>query len=204
MTSNAKRSVVCLFLLLGILSMSAIAANQNRIGTAGAQELLIPVGARGVALGPSAMVFARGADAIYFNPAGLGRMDRSVEAMFSQMSYFADINVSYGAIGVSAGSFGSLGFTLKTISFGDIPVTTSSYPGWNGRIVLPDIHDHRRNVCQGSHRQDRDRRDGELHYRADPEHECQWYCLQRRHPVSEPGHPGTGAWCGDQEHRART
>lgn len=137
MTSNAKRSVVCLFLLLGILSMSAIAANQNRIGTAGAQELLIPVGARGVALGPSAMVFARGADAIYFNPAGLGRMDRSVEAMFSQMSYFADINVSYGAIGVSAGSFGSLGFTLKTISFGDIPVTTSSYPDGTGELYSP-------------------------------------------------------------------
>ncbi len=137
MTSNAKRSVVCLFLLLGILSMSAFAANQNRIGTAGAQELLIPVGARGVALGPSAMVFSRGAEAIYFNPAGLGRMEGSVEAMFSQMSYFADINVSYGAIGVSAGSFGNLGFTIKAISFGDIPVTTSLYPDGTGELYSP-------------------------------------------------------------------
>ncbi len=137
MTSKAKRSVVCLFLLLGILSMSAFAANQNRIGTAGAQELLIPVGARGVALGPSAMVFARGAEAIYYNPAGLGRMGSSVEAMFSQMSYFADINVSYGAIGIQAGSFGSLGFTLKSVSFGDIPVTTASYPDGTGELYSP-------------------------------------------------------------------
>jgi hypothetical protein len=137
MTSNAKRSVVCLFLLLGILSMSAIAANQNRIGTAGAQELLIPVGARGVALGPSAMVFARGAEAIYYNPAGLGRMEHSVETMFSQMSYFADINVSYGAIGVSAGSFGNLGFTIKSISFGDIPVTNTLYPDGTGEKYSP-------------------------------------------------------------------
>ena len=137
MTSNAKRSVVCLFLLLGILSMSALAANQNRIGTSGAQELLIPVGARGIGLGPSAMVFARGAEAIYYNPAGLSRMEHGVEAMFSQMSYFADINVSYGAIGVSAGSFGALGFTVKTISFGDIPVTTSTYPDGTGELYSP-------------------------------------------------------------------
>lgn len=137
MTSKAKRSVVCLFLLLGILSMSAFAANQNRIGTSGAQELLIPVGARGVALGPSAMVFARGAEAIYYNPAGLGRMERSVETMFSQMSYFADINVSYGAIGIQAGSFGTLGFTLKSVSFGDIAVTTADYPDGTGELYSP-------------------------------------------------------------------
>ena len=43
-------------------------------------------------------IFARGVDAIYFTPAGLGRMEHPVEAMFSQMSYFADIDVSYGAI----------------------------------------------------------------------------------------------------------
>jgi hypothetical protein len=137
MTSNAKRSVVCLFLLLGILPMSALAANQDRIGTAGAQELLIPVGARGVALGPSAMVFSRGAEAIYYNPAGLGRMERSVEAMFSQMSYFADISVSYGAIGVSAGSFGNLGLTIKTLSFGKIAVTNTTFPDGTGEQYSP-------------------------------------------------------------------
>lgn len=137
MTSNAKRSVVCLFLLLGILSMSALAANQNRIGTAGAQELLIPVGARGVALGPSAMVFARGVEAMYYNPAGLGRMERSVEAMFSQMNYFADINVAYGAVGVAAGSFGNLGFTIKSISFGDIAVTNTNFPDGTGEMYSP-------------------------------------------------------------------
>jgi len=137
MTSNVKRSVVCLVLLLGVLSMTAIGANKNRIGTSGAQELLIPVGARGIALGFSGSLFIKGLDAIYWNPAGLSRMDNSVEVMFSQMSYIADIGVSYGAVGVKVGEFGHLGFTLKSLSFGDIPVTTELYPDGTGANYSP-------------------------------------------------------------------
>ena len=138
MTSKAMRSVVCLVLLLGLMSMSTLAANKDRIGTSGAQELLIPVGARGVALGLSGSLFIKGVDAIYWNPAGLSRMDNNtVQAMFSQMSYLAGINISYGAIGVAAGDLGYLGFSLKSLSFGDIPVTTTSYPDGTGDLYSP-------------------------------------------------------------------
>jgi hypothetical protein len=137
MTSNVKRSVVCLVLLLGLLSMTAIGANKNRIGTSGAQELLIPVGARGIALGFSGSLFIKGLDAIYWNPAGLSRMDNEVEVMFSHMSYIADIGVSYGAVGVNVGDFGHLGFTLKSLSFGDIPETTELYPDGTGAHYSP-------------------------------------------------------------------
>lgn len=137
MTSNVKRSVVCLVLLLGMLSMTTLAANKNRIGTSGAQELLIPVGARGAALGFSGSLFIKGVDAIYWNPAGLCRMDNGVEAMFSQMTYIADIGVSYGAIGVSAGDFGHLGFSIKSLGFGDIPVTTEQFPDGTGATYSP-------------------------------------------------------------------
>jgi len=57
--------------------------------------------------------------------------------MFSQMSYFADINVSYGAIAVQAGEFGTLGFALKTLSFGEIPVTTQAFPDGTGELYSP-------------------------------------------------------------------
>jgi hypothetical protein len=137
MTHNAKKAAVCLVLLFCILSISTLAANKDRIGTAGAQELLIPVGARGVALGLSGSLFIKGVDAIYWNPAGLSRMDNAVQAEFSQMSYIADINVSYGAIGVAAGDFGYLGFSLKSLSFGDIPVTTTTYPDGTGDVYSP-------------------------------------------------------------------
>jgi hypothetical protein len=137
MVSKLMRSVLCLVLLFGVVTMTVDAANKSRIGTAGAQELLIPVGARGVAIGPSSMVFAKGAEAIYWNPAGLSRADNGVEAMVSTMSYIADINVLYGAIGVKAGDFGSVGFSLKSIGFGDIPVTTENFPDGTGATYSP-------------------------------------------------------------------
>lgn len=128
---------VVLLVLLNLCSMPLLAGNNQRIGGAGAQELLIPVGARGVALGGANLIFAAGPEAIYWNPAGLSRMDHDVEAIFSHMSYFADINVEYGALAVKAGDFGTLGFSLKTIGFGDIPVTTEDFPDGTGEQYSP-------------------------------------------------------------------
>jgi hypothetical protein len=137
MNRNVKKSALFLVLLLAVLSITTLAANKDRIGTAGAQELLIPVGARGVALGYAAPLFITGVDAIYWNPAGLSMMNNTVQAEFSQMSYIADIGVSYGAIGIAAGSFGNLGFSLKSIAFGDISETTTAFPDGTGDTYSP-------------------------------------------------------------------
>jgi hypothetical protein len=136
MKNTLVRTVLCLLLAV-FVAASADAENRSRIGTAGAQELLIPVGARGIAVGGSYMVFSTGVDAIYWNPAGLGRMATGVEASMSSMNYIADINVVYGAIGLKAGEFGSLGFSIKSIGFGKIPVTTTSFPDGTGEMYSP-------------------------------------------------------------------
>ena len=136
MTHNITRMAVCL-LLLACVATFASAANKDRIGTAGAQELLIPVGARTTAIGASSMVFATGAEAIYWNPAGLGRMGTNVDALLSSMNYMADIGVVYGAIGVKAGDLGNLGFSIKSINFGSIPVTTADFPDGTGQVYSP-------------------------------------------------------------------
>jgi hypothetical protein len=136
MKNTLRRSVVCLVLVFSV-AILADAANKSRIGTAGAQELLVPVGARGIAIGGSSMVFATGVEAMYYNPAGLGRMAGGVEALVSQMSYFADINVVYGGLGIRAGDFGTIGVSLKSIGFGDIPVTTTLFPDGTGENYSP-------------------------------------------------------------------
>ena len=140
MNSKAKQ-VVLLLVSVCLVFTSLYAGNKSRIGTAGGQELLIPVGARGLALGGSALSNASGVDAIYWNPAGLARMPGGAEAMFSQMSYIADIGVSYGAIGIKAGSFGNLGFSIKSLSFGDIPVTNELFPDGTGQTYSPSFID---------------------------------------------------------------
>ncbi len=136
MKSPIKQAIAFGVLFGLILLSSAYAGDVNRTGTAGAQELLIPVGARDLALGGSSVALTNGVDAIYWNPAGLSRIN-SVEAMFSHLNYIADIGVEYGAIGINAGDFGNLGFSMKSINFGDIPVTTEDLPDGTGQTYSP-------------------------------------------------------------------
>ncbi len=130
MKNTLMRSVLCLLLAVCVVAV-ADAANGSRIGTAGAQELLIPVGARGIAIGGSSMVFSSGVDAIYWNPAGLGRMSNSVEGMMSSMTYIADINVVYGAIGVQAGRIRHSGVFSEVPEFRQYPGHDGQFPRWN-------------------------------------------------------------------------
>jgi hypothetical protein len=127
--------LICL-LLLGIVVTGS--AQNKRIGTAAAPELLIPVGARDLGMGGSTIATSEGVESIYWNPAGLGKMTSSAEAMFSSMSYIADIGVNYGAVAGSFGQFGTLALSIKSLSFGDINITTVDDPdGTGGRVFSP-------------------------------------------------------------------
>ena len=115
------------------------AGDNARKGTTGADQLLIPVGARSIATGGAFLSNTVGVESIYYNPAGLDVLGRS-EAMFSYMSYIADINLTYIAVGAKLGDLGSLGFSYKTIDMGNIPVTTTLAPDGNGASYSPGIY----------------------------------------------------------------
>jgi len=115
------------------------AGDVSRKGTTGAEQLLIPVGARSIATGGAFLSNTVGAEAIYYNPAGVDYSGKS-EAMFSYMSYIADINVSYFAAVAKVGELGSFGFSYKTIDMGNIPVTTVLAPDGNGANYSPSIY----------------------------------------------------------------
>ncbi len=129
------KKILLLFLVI-LLAASVYAGDVARKGTTGAEQLLIPVGARGIATGGSFLANVSGLESIYYNPAGLDVTQRT-EAMFSYVSYLADINVSYFAVGTSLGDFGSIGIDLKTLDFGDIPVTTVQFPDGDGTTYSP-------------------------------------------------------------------
>ncbi|MEN8192635.1 MAG: PorV/PorQ family protein [Bacteroidota bacterium] len=122
-------------MIIMTLSMTVFAGDAARKGTAGAEQLLIPVGARSVATGGAFGSHFSGVESIYYNPAGLDRM-KGTEAMFSFMNYIADINVSYFAVATQM-SIGSIGLTYKSIDFGDIPVTTNENPDGTGQLFSP-------------------------------------------------------------------
>jgi len=135
MKYNRLILTVVLLTVFGLCFM-AWAGNPEKKGTAGAEELLIPVGSRGVSMGGASLACINGVDAIYWNPAGVANTKSSTEAMFSYMKYIADINVTYGALAVKTG-LGSIGVSFQSMSFGDIAVTTADDPDGTGSMWSP-------------------------------------------------------------------
>lgn len=131
-----KRNYIAIFLILFIASLYA--GDPARKGTTGAEQLLIPVGARGIATSGAFVSSITGLEALYYNPAGLDITRRS-EGMFGYMNYLADINVSYFAIGTSLGDLGSFALSFKTLDFGAIPVTTFDAPDGTGSTYSPSF-----------------------------------------------------------------
>jgi len=130
---------LALVLLAPVVTMTAFAGGENRVGTDAAPELLIPVGARDIALGGSNIATTSGIEAIYWNPAGLARSKSSTNAMFSHMNYIADIGVEYVAISAGFEGFGTIGFSLKSVSVGEIPITTEDQPDGTGGTFSPTL-----------------------------------------------------------------
>jgi opacity protein-like surface antigen len=131
------KKLLILFLIAFCIG-NAFAGDVSRKGTTGADQLLIPVGARSIATGGAFLSNTTGVEAIYYNPAGLDVSGKS-EVMFSYMSYIADLNVTYLAAGAHFGDLGSIGFSFKTIEFGDIPVTTNEAPDGTGASYSPSF-----------------------------------------------------------------
>jgi hypothetical protein len=132
--------ILALLLVLGLVMLpgqNALAGRGDKSGSSAAPELLIPVGARDVAMGGASVANTFGAEAIFWNPAGLSRLKGSAEAMFSHMSYIADIGVEYAAIAANFEGIGAFGVSLKYLSFGNMEVTTEDNPDGTGQMFSP-------------------------------------------------------------------
>lgn len=136
MNRSINRSSIILMALC-LVGGNLYADGQDRAGTAAAPELLIPVGARDMALGGASIATTSGIEALHWNPAGLARSQTSADAMFSTMSYLADIRVNYMAAGARFERLGSLALNIKTLDLGDIPITTETSPDGTGATFSP-------------------------------------------------------------------
>lgn len=122
--------------LLALAVSGAWAGSDERKGTSGAPELLIQVGPRASAMGGAASADVSGVESIFWNPAGLASLE-GPEALFSHMGYFAGMDVNYAAVATRAGALGSLGFSAKVLSVGDVIVTTETAPEGTGEVIEP-------------------------------------------------------------------
>lgn len=132
------RLLIIVFTLLLTLDV-VYAGGGNRTGTGGAAQLLIPVGPRGIAMGEANVSTAYGVEALFWNPAGVAKMDHSAGVMFSHMSYIADIGVEYGVASANFDGFGVVSLSIKTLAMDDILVTTTQDPDGTGATFKPQI-----------------------------------------------------------------
>ncbi|HYR51976.1 MAG TPA: PorV/PorQ family protein [Candidatus Dormibacteraeota bacterium] len=118
------------------VSGSAQAGGLDRIGTEGALELRIPVGAASIAIAGSAVAMGNGIGNLYYNPASLAAVDEA-EAMVAYSSYLASTKVNYGVISTKLGGAGNVALSIKVLNIGDIIVTTEDAPEGTGEILNP-------------------------------------------------------------------
>ncbi len=127
------------FCTLLLIISTSIAGTGKSIGTAGGSELLIPTGAKGVALNGTNTATVSGADALFYNPAGISNLSSAVETQFSNTNYIADIGMSYLAFASKMGT-NTYALSVKSFDFGDISHTTALDPtGASNKTFSPSF-----------------------------------------------------------------
>ncbi len=131
--------IIILIAVIALVFNSAMlmAGNRDKIGGAGAQQLLIPVGSRAIALGGAFNAMVSGNDAIYWNPAGLSASEASAEATFCNLQWLAGTQVNYVAVSSKFGTIGSFGISAKIFDFGSFEQTTEFETEGTGIMVEP-------------------------------------------------------------------
>jgi hypothetical protein len=113
-------------LVLSILALAAIATPLSaRLGGSGASLSFLTMGggARPIAMGCAYTALADGPDALFWNPAGIARMDR-IAGSFGQAILFAGMLEENLALGVPLSELDALGFQVLANLSGPIEITT--------------------------------------------------------------------------------
>lgn len=105
----------------------------TRVAQRGANFLEIGVGARARAMGEAYTGLATGASATYWNPAGLGSVERFTVA-FSYQDLYGDLGISHQSATVALPLFGgAAAVSYIGLNSGDIPRTDEVNPGGGNR-----------------------------------------------------------------------
>ena len=104
----------------------------TKSGTVAAQFLKIDVGGRAIGMGGAYVGLADDISAIYWNPAGLSQIKSRGAATFGYTKWLADTRFHFIAVAVNAGSLGTLGVSLFSLTMPDMEVRTEFEPEGTG------------------------------------------------------------------------
>ena len=112
-----------------LATFSAQAGNPERMGQAGASQLLINPYARNTGMAGANAARVKGLEAQFLNIAGTA-YTRKTEVMFNRSNWLQGTGIYINAFGLTqgVGETGALGFGVVSINAGDIPITTEEQP----------------------------------------------------------------------------
>ena len=121
-------------MIIGLLATGyLVAGNPDRQGEAGAAQLLMNPWAPSAGLHSLTTASVYGVEAMRINPAGLSRL-AGTEVMLGYANYLQGTDISQQAIAVGARlkGGGALGFSIHSLDFGDVAITTVDQPAGTG------------------------------------------------------------------------
>ncbi len=121
-------------LVAGLLLLPTLGLSQEaKVGAVGAQFLKIGVGSRYLALGDAAVAHVNDVYSMYWNPAGLARVEHA-EASFTNVNWVLDVSLNYVAVARTLEDLGTFGLSAAVMSVGDQEITTFEQQDGTGRF----------------------------------------------------------------------
>ena len=132
------KQLVSLALILMLIIPASMAGNKQRVGQAGAYELLINPWARSSGLGEANVASSIGLESVFANVAGTAHLNKT-ELVFTNTSWLSGANINVNAFGLSqkVGDAGVLSLTAMQMDWGEISRTTVEIPDGDGSTFHP-------------------------------------------------------------------
>lgn len=124
---------VILFFVLGQISFGQQGVDYS--GTSAANFLKIGVGSRPMAMGDAAIASINSPEALYWNVAGLTRINDDFSLSISTMDWLVETRNSYVAAAYKIEGVGSVGMDLQYVDYGKIEETTVYDQDGTGRFL---------------------------------------------------------------------
>ena len=125
--------IICVCALFVIESNAQSGSSLNKTGTTAAQFLKIGIGPRAIGMGGAFTALADDINAMYWNPAGLSRMN-SKEAFFNHVDWIMDVKMENAGFALDVADLGTLGAFISVMSMDDMPVRTLQQPEGTGEL----------------------------------------------------------------------
>lgn len=113
------------------LAVLAVGPTQaQKVGTTSFQFLKVMPSARATGMGDAYATLASGAEALFWNPAGLASTGAH-EVSATHIPYLVDTRVSSAGYATSLGNFGQVGIQVQAVDYGEFAETRTENLGFN-------------------------------------------------------------------------